>query len=136
MSLREVRRIVGDTAAKLAGNEPDVALSDCAYLDTKRLRPGIGLMFAKGHLVRIDVLEGPTKTSSGAGIGDSEGRIESLFAGRIKSEPHVYVDGGHYLKHVPTDRSKIGITFETDGERVTSFRVGTLAAIALVEGCS
>jgi hypothetical protein len=32
-------------------------------------------------------------------------------------------------------RSKFGIVFETDGQRVRSFRVGTLDAIALVEGC-
>jgi hypothetical protein len=29
-----------------------------------------------------------------------------------------------------------GIVFETDGAKVTSFRTGTLAAIALAEGCS
>jgi hypothetical protein len=136
MSLSAVRRVVSDAEAKLAGNEPDVAQGDCAYVDSKHIPRSIGLMFAKGHLVRIDVFEGPTKTSVGAGIGDSEERIKCLYPGGIKMKPHVYVDGGHYLNYVPTGRSKFAIVFETDGRRVTSFRVGTLAAIALVEGCS
>ncbi len=136
MSLDATRRILGDSKARLAGNEPHVPLNDCAYLDTKRTPTGIGLMFANGRLVRIDVFEGSTKTVSGAGIGDSEDRITQLYRGRIKSEPHVYVDDGHYLNYVPGGRSKLGIVFETDGRRVTSFRVGTLTAIALVEGCS
>ncbi len=38
--------------------------------------------------------------------------------------------------YMPAGRSSVGIVFETDGRQVTSFRVGTLAAIALVEGCS
>lgn|SRR5262249_61968230 len=135
MSLSAVRRVVGDAEAKLAGNEPDVPLGGCAYVESKHIPPGIGLMFAKGHLVRIDIFEGPTKTSVGAGIGDSEDRIKRLYPAQVKVEPHVYVDGGHYLNFVPMGRPKFGIVFETDGQRVTSFRVGTLAAIALVEGC-
>jgi hypothetical protein len=136
MSVSAVRRVLGDAGAQLAGNESDVPLSDCAYLESKRIPQGLGLMFAKGRLVRIDIIEGPTKTSNGAGIGDSEDRIKQLYAGRIKVEPHVYVDEGHYLNYVPVGRSNVGIVFETDGQQVTSFRVGTFAAIALIEGCS
>jgi len=136
MSVSTVRRVLGDDGAQLAGNEPDVPLSDCAYLESKRIPQGLGLMFAKGRLVRIDVFDGPTKTSNGAGIGDSEDRIKQLYTGRIKVGPHVYVDEGHHLNYVPAGRSNVGIVFETGGRQVTSFRVGTLAAIALVEGCS
>jgi len=136
MSVNAVRRVLGDASAQLAGNDPDVPLSECAYLDSKRIPQGLGLLFAKSRLVRIDVFEGPTKTFNGAGIGDSEDRIKQLYAARIKVEPHVYIDEGHYLNYVPAGRSNVGIVFETDGRQVTSFRVGTLAAIALVEGCS
>lgn len=93
MSVSAVRGLLGDAGALLAGNEPDVPLNDCAYLESKRIPPGPGLMFAKGRLVRIDVFEGPTKTSDGVGIGDSEDRIKHLYPARIKLEPHVYVDG-------------------------------------------
>jgi hypothetical protein len=136
MSVNAVRRVLGDPKAKLEGNDPEVPLTVCAYLESERIPKGMGLMFADGRLVRVDVFEGTARTTNGVGIGDSEERIKKVFAGRIKTEPHVYDDEGHYLNYVPTRRSKIGIVFETDGHQVTSFRVGTLAAIALVEGCS
>jgi hypothetical protein len=136
MSLNEVRRALGDSKAQLSGNEPDVPLRECAYLDSSKMPAGIALMFAGGRLVRIEVSDGPTKTATGIGIGDSEERIKRVYPGRIKVEPHVYVDDGHYLSYLPNDRAKIGIVFETEGQKVASFRVGTLAAIALVEGCS
>jgi hypothetical protein len=128
MSLKTVRHLLREPQAQLAGNEPDVPLNQCAYLESKTILPGIGLMFAKGRLVRIDVFDGPTKTSTGAGIGDSEDR-SSLYPVRIKAEPHVYVDNGHYLNYVPVDRSSVGLVLETDGRQVTSFRVGTFAGI-------
>ncbi len=37
MSVSTVRRVLGDDGAQLAGNEPDVPLSDCAYLESKRI---------------------------------------------------------------------------------------------------
>jgi hypothetical protein len=138
MSLSQVRTVLGDAKAWLTGNDPEVPLNSCAYLESPHLPSGIGLMFAKGRVVRIDVFEGSTKTSTGAGIGDSEDRVKTLYADRIRVEPHRYVDGGHYLYYVPTANSqqRFGIVFETNGHEVISFRVGTLAAIGLVEGCA
>ena len=89
MSLSQVRRVLVDTKACLAGNEPDVPLNECAYLETERVPSGIGFMFAKGRLVRIDVFEGSTKTSDGAGIGDSEARIKKLCPNRMTVESHL-----------------------------------------------
>jgi len=65
MSLREVRRVLGDAAARLKGNAPEVPLDDCAYLNSKRLPKGLGLMFAKGRVVRIDVNEVSSKPFQG-----------------------------------------------------------------------
>lgn len=95
-------------------------------------------MFASRRLIRIDVYDPRIRTSAGAGIGDPEARIQKLYPGRMKVEPHHYVDGGHYLQYLPTGNPNqtLGMIFETDGQSVTSFRVGTLEAIALVEGCS
>ena len=138
MSLEQIRRVLGDAEARLTGNEPDVPLSECAYLESARLPPSLNLMFEDGHLVRIDVHDYQIKTSAGARIGDSEARIKKLYSGRITVQPHAYEDGGHYLQYLPPGKAepKWGIVFETDGQRVTSFRMGTLDAIALVEGCS
>ncbi len=123
--------------AQLEGNAPEVPLNECAYLVSERVPEGLGFMFAKGRVVRIDVFSGGIRTAAGAGIGDSEDRIKQLYPGRITVEPHHYVPEGHYLKYVPADEAErgYGMVFETDGRKVTSFRTGTLAAITLVEGC-
>jgi hypothetical protein len=138
MSLGNVRRALADSSARLEGNGPDDDVDNCAYLNSRRLPKGVSLMFAKGKVVRIDIDQGPIKTASGAGIGDTEQRIFRLYPGRIQVEGHHYDPSGHYLNYLTTgsvDR-ELGMVFETDGKKVTSFRTGTLAAIALVEGCS
>jgi hypothetical protein len=87
--------------------------------------------------VRIDVSGVHIRTANGAGVGDTEDRIKRLYSGKINVEPHAYVEG-HYLHYSPKNSADRGFgrVFETDGKRVTSFRAGTLAAIALIEGCS
>jgi hypothetical protein len=116
-----------------------VPLDACAYLESKALPEHLGFMFAKGRVVRIDVSSVGIRTASGAGVGDTEAQIKDLYLGRITVEPHHNLpENGHYLNYSPenlVDRG-YGIVFETDGKVVTEFRVGTLAAIALVEGCS
>src|ERR1051326_4105966 len=54
MTLAEVKKVLGDPRAMLKGNEPTVPLSQCPYLESTRTPTGLGLMFAGGHLVRID----------------------------------------------------------------------------------
>lgn len=138
MSLATVRRVLGDSAAYLEGNAPEVPLNQCAYLESKRIPEGLGFMFAEGRVVRIDVSKPGFRTASGAAVGDTEDRVKQLYSGRITVEPHHYEPEGHYLNYSPSSgiEHEYGIVFETDGARVTSFRTGTLAAIALVEGCS
>jgi len=131
MPLVEVLRVLGDPTARLEGNVPEVPLENCAYLSSKRLPKGLGLMFAKGRVVRIDIYEGLIKTASGAGIGDTEDRILRLYLGRIRVEGHHYDPDGHYLNYSTVDSidKDYGMVFETDGKKVTSFRTGTVEAI-------
>ena len=138
MTLSEARRVLEDRAAHLEGNAPEVALDACAYLQSKSIPEHIGFMFAKGRVVRIDVYGAGIRAASGAGAGDTEEKIKQLYPGQITIEPHHYnSEKGHYLNYFPKDaKREYGIVFETDGERVTSFRAGMSAAIALVEGCS
>jgi hypothetical protein len=137
MSLATVRRFLRDPAARLEGNAPEVPLNKCAYLVSKGIPEGLGFMFAGRRVVRIDVSTAGIRTRSGVGVGDTEERIKQRYPGRITVEPHHYEPQGHYLNYSPaSDAGRgYGIVFETDGEKVTSFRTGTLAAIALVEGC-
>jgi hypothetical protein len=109
----------------------------CAYLTSGALPHGVGVMLDGESVVRVDISSPAIKTASGVGVGDTEDRIARAYPGRITTTPHKYETKGHYLTYVardPLDRD-MGMVFETDGRRVTSFRVGTVAAIGLVERC-
>jgi hypothetical protein len=77
MSLAEVRRVLGDPAARLKGNS-EVPVTECAYLESKSIPEGLGFMFAGGRIVRIDVLKAGIRTASGIEVGDSEDRVQKL----------------------------------------------------------
>ena len=145
-SLGEVRRIVGDPSAILRMSlhssrpplprEPDD--SPCAYLATTKVPNQIGLMFQRGHLARIDIEKSGIRTTGGAEVGDTEAKILELYGSRIKVTQHDYPPvGAHYMIFTPVDTEDHAyqMLFETDGAKVTRFRVGLKEAVALKEGC-
>ena len=140
MSIAEARQALHDEKAFLEyGEGPEPDNCECAYLESDKKPKDLGLMFQNGRLVRIDVYARGIRTASGAQVGDSEKRIKNLYPGRITVEPHHYIpESGHYLNYTPADSKdrNYGMVFETDNGVVTSFRTGTIEAIALVEGCS
>ena len=139
MSLAEVRRVLGDPGAYLNGDNPDVPLEACAYLESRAIPERLGFIFTNGRVVRVDVDDVNIRTASGGGLGDSEEKIKMLYPGRISVEAHHYLpETGHYLIYsaqTPAER-EYGMVFETEDGKVISFRTGTQSAIALVEGCS
>jgi hypothetical protein len=138
MTLSEVRRVIGDPKAHFGDNDPVVPLHECAYLSSKRLPSGLGVMFENWRVVRIDVKEKGIRTASGIAVGDSEDRVKRLYPGRIEVEAHFYDPDGHYLYYSTRERAdqQYGMVFESDGSKVVAFRIGTRKAIGLVEGCS
>jgi hypothetical protein len=118
-------------------SERTVADAECGYATTHTLPRGIFLMFEKGVLARVEVRDGKTTTSEGAGVGSSEAQIQSLYGSQMHTSPHKYI-AGHYLTVIPADRkdSAFRIVFETDGSRVTRYRAGRLPAVEYVEGCA
>jgi hypothetical protein len=128
-------------AAKAAGANLVSSYNDgsyeCRYVQPQSGPKNIGMMVSKDRIVRIDIYKGSSiKTLKGAGIGDSEARINSLYPGRIEVSKHKYTKG-HYLTFVPADRAdRHRIVFETDGRKVLNYRVGKLPDVEYVEGCS
>jgi hypothetical protein len=110
---------------------------ECRYVHPQSGLKNIGMMVSKDTIVRIDIYAGSSiKTLKGAGVGDSEARIKSLYPGRIEVSPHKYTKG-HYLTFVPVDRAdQHRIVFETDGRKVLNYRVGKLPDVEFIEGCS
>jgi hypothetical protein len=140
MSLPEVRKAIADPSARLVWIEQEdpAGVNGCSYLESRALPSKVGIMFNKQRVVRVDIDEGSKfKTASGIGIGDTEERIQAVYRGQIRVEPHHYTDG-HYLIYTPTDKADRGyrMTFETEAGRVSTFRIGLVAAVALVEGCA
>ena len=119
--------------------------STCRSLDWATTHPGVSFMSVDGRIVRVDVrgLDGPDevapadlpRTAAGPGIGSTEAEVRAAYAGRLRDEPHKYVDGGRYLIATPADTSS-AIVFETDGRVVTQMRAGLRPYVEWVEGCS
>ena len=92
-------------------------------------------MIDGGRIARVDVDSAGIATAAGARIGDSEARIERLYAGRVRTTPHKYEEGGRYLTVDAADDSSFAIVFETSKGRVTRYRAGRRPAVEYVEGC-
>ena len=108
---------------------------NCYYVKPIRGFKGIGFMMSGKRIARIDIDSQQYTTANGARLGSSEAQIKRLYKGQIKISQHSHVDSGHYLIVTPTN-STHKIIFETDGKKVTTFRVGKYPEVGFIEGCS
>lgn len=94
-----------------------------------------------GIITRVSATQqmaSPAQTLSGVGIGDTETDVYSTYPGQITQEPHLYIDGGHYLRFTPRSRADqdYGLVFFTDGQSVLEIHAGDAASSGYVEGCA
>jgi len=124
-------------AAQALGTEligkPDVGI-DCYYVNPKQGFKGVRFMVTNGSVARIDIESKVYATDKGAKIGDTEDKIKSLYKG-IQVYPQKY-DAKKNDLEVHSEDKQFLIIFETDGKRVTGFRVGKAEEVGYVEGCS
>jgi hypothetical protein len=138
MTFEEAKAALGGAlamSAQAAG--PDEGLSRCQQLQSPSMPAGTWVMLEGQRVVRLDVDSGPVATVEGARIGDTEARVQQLYAGRVTVQPHKYTDG-RYLVVRPSaaaDSTHL-LVFETDGNVVTRFRGGRRPQVEYVEGCS
>ena len=127
--VREVAAVLGDTARPTD--------ESCGYVAPATFPDSVSVMIVNDTAMRVDVRSSMVRTAEGAGIGDSEQRIQELYRGRVRVQPHKYTDG-RYLIVTPTNAadSSFRIVFETDGAKVVLYRAGRLPAVEWVEGCS
>jgi len=94
-------------------------------------------MVVDDTIVRIDVDSLPVATHWGDRVGDSEAAVLARHAGQVRVEPHKYTGPeGHYLIVTSQDDTLHRLVFETDGQRVTSYRAGLRPYVDWVERCS
>lgn len=133
---------VGMTPAELKSAFGDslvipAKLAECDYVRPKNNPKGVAFMIENGKLSRVEVRSSSSiKTVEGAGNGNTEAEIKSLYPGQVTVQPHKYTDG-HYLVVKPNGSpANERIVFETDGSKVLHFRSGRTPAVEYVESCS
>jgi hypothetical protein len=130
MTVTEARAVLGGS---LAGPRN----AECDHVRPPGAPPGLLLMFVRGQVARVEVSDTTVATAEGARVGDSEARVDSLYAGRVQRTPHKYTDGRYLIVRGPASADTLHrLVFETDGRRVTRFRGGRLPEVEWVEGCS
>ncbi len=129
MTLAQLNAVLHEKFLKPAAKDDQA----CFYVDPKS-QPKILLMMEDGRLARVDVKGPGVFTSTGIQVGDTEKHALQVYCRRMKTEPHKYIDNGHYLTAKSTD-GFYGIRFETEDGKITSYYAGRYGAIQYVEGC-
>lgn len=132
MTLKELSAVAGETV------RPDYDFNEsCDYVKPKFLPNGVSIMIVDDSVGRIDVTEKGILTKEGAGVGDLESRVLSLYGTRAHVEPHKYTGPtGHYVIVQQPSDTLHRIVFETDGKVVEMYRAGRRPAVDYVEGCA
>lgn len=109
----------------------------CGYADWPTAPAGVFVLFEGGVITRIEVDSASVATTAGARVGDTEARIDSLYAGRVERQMHPYTDGRYLIVRAPVgaDAADYRLVFETDGRRVTRYRAGRYPAVTYAEAC-
>jgi hypothetical protein len=149
MTLAEAERIAG---VELTAQEFDVFGGVCFYATADGMEEDFVLKLVSPNGEPLDepddgvvvtasvhsLMESPAQTLSGVAIGDTEQDVYDTYPGQIRSEPHFYVEGGHYLFFTPRDPADRdhNVKFDTDGELVTGIHAGDADHTRAVEGCA
>ena len=146
MTLDEATAAVGRTVAVV----PESFINDedtdtCGFAAVEGGPEGMRFMVNRDRpgeewtIVRLDV-GGESSVSTGAGIkvGSSEDDVKRAYEQRIKTEPHQYTadEGGHYMILDVDGAGGMRLLFETDGEKVLTYRSGFEGAVDAPEGCA
>jgi len=131
MTMSQAAKALGVPVTRGAGYEGD----GCYYASPEGGHGGVLFMMSGPRVVRIDVRSSRYATDRGARVGDSEARIKRLYKGEYKVSRHKYFEAGRYIE-VEAKDGRYLLIFETDGRRVTTFRVGRPEQVGYVEGCS
>ena len=127
-----------DSLKGMLKSAPSANLSECDYVKWEGGPVGLNVMVIEGKIARVDATDSSAiATAEGARIGDSEERIQSLYANRVTVTNHKYEDG-HYLTVRAANAADTlhVIIFETAKGKVTRFRGGAKPGVEYVEGCS
>jgi hypothetical protein len=93
-------------------------------------------MYVDRRLARLDVIEPGVETDAGIGVNDAVSEVLKAYGTAVVVTPHKYTyeSGGQYLSVPGTEGTRL--VFETDGTKVTRYRIGRMPEVEWVEGCA
>jgi hypothetical protein len=93
-------------------------------------------MYVDRRLARLDVIEPGVETDAGIGVNDAVSAVLKAYGTAVVVTPHKYTyeSGGQYLSVPGTEGTRL--VFETDGTKVTRYRIGRMPEVEWVEGCA
>jgi hypothetical protein len=107
----------------------------CFYVSPNGVPGPFIFMVLDGRIARVDVRSEGILTNRRVGVGSSEREVSNAYPGQVKTTIHPYTGPtGHYL--TIEHGNGIATIFETDGNIVESYRVGSDPAVRWIEGCS
>ena len=131
MSVAALERALGTRLPETQDESEDA----CRQVEAGPDWPGTSVMLVDGRVARIDVSKRGFFTLSGAAVGDTEASVRKRYGRRIWAQTHIDgVDDSKVLTMFSSDR-RLGIRFETDGERITSYYFGNARAVQFPDGC-
>ncbi|RAP36328.1 hypothetical protein B1207_09290 [Legionella quinlivanii] len=133
MTLQEAEKATQKTFLN-SKPEEDMGEDETCFNTSLKGLDDISFMISKQKIVRININGGSIKTNKGAGIGDTESDVMSLYKNKILTEPHRYDDKGHYLTFIKHSQP-YAIRFETDGQKVVRMYAGQTREVHYVEDC-
>ncbi|OYW13870.1 MAG: hypothetical protein B7X02_01240 [Rhodospirillales bacterium 12-54-5] len=95
---------------------------------------GVTIMIEEGYVTRVQVNEPHYLTDKNIHVGSTEQEVVAAYGKAALKENAKYDENGHFF-FVIDAQSKKGISFETDGKKVTSMYAGKLPSLQYVEGC-
>ena len=114
---------------------PATPAEGCDYASVRGGEPKLSFLIVDDRLARLDVQSTSVPTDRGIRVGDTEAKVKAAYAGNVTVQPHKYTDGHYLVVENPSDTA-IALIFETDGAKVTRYRLGSKPVVSWVEGCS
>lgn len=131
-----VKEAAEKSGIKLKETEPSDSGNDaCYYVYPDGKYGDIGFMIEEEKISRIDITSRKFASVGGIRVGDTEAAVKNAFPGKVKEQPHPYLEGdGKYL--IIKLKPGYGFIFETEKGKVTSFRSGKFESVQYIEGCN
>ena len=92
-------------------------------------------MLVEGTVRSVDVSSTGIETVAGIGVGSTEEEVRKAYPW-TRVQLHKYTSGHYLIIDIGGVDGTRRLIFETDGMRVTRYRVGRIPEVDWVEGCA